>query len=380
MKYYIIAGEMSGDVHAAYLIKELKCADSAAEFRFWGGDNMIAQTDKNAVVKHIKDLAFMGFVEVAANIGTVLKNISLCKKDMLAWLPDAVILIDYPGFNLRMAKFAHRNGLKVFYYISPQVWAWKSGRIKSMKKNIDKLFVILPFEKEFYKRHDMDVEFFGHPLIDEIDEYESQSGLTNNLTRNLCAEERPLIALLPGSRKQEVKKIIPLYAEIADKFKQLDFAVAAVNTLDKELYRPMEGKKNVKVIFNQTYQIFNKSWAALVASGTATLETALFDIPQIVCYKTNPLSYWIAKNLAHVKWISLVNIILNKYAIEELLQKNFNKEKIEEGLRKIVYNEDYRKYVRMVYSELRDKLGNKGASEKVAKRIVAYMNDKQTDI
>lgn len=299
---------------------------------------------------------------------------------MLAWSPDAVILIDYPGFNLRMAKFAHRNGLKVFYYISPQVWAWKSGRIKSMKKNIDKLFVILPFEKEFYKRHDMDVEFFGHPLIDEIDEYESQSGLTNNLTKNLCAEERPLIALLPGSRKQEVKKIIPLYAEIADKFKQLDFAVAAVNTLDKELYRPMEGKKNVKVIFNQTYQIFNKSWAALVASGTATLETALFDIPQIVCYKTNPLSYWIAKNLAHVKWISLVNIILNKYAIEELLQKNFNKEKIEEGLRKIVYNEDYRKYVRMVYSELRDKLGNKGASEKVAKRIVAYMNDKQTDI
>ena len=352
MRYYIIAGEMSGDVHAAFLIKELKRADSSAEFRFWGGDNMIAQTDEKALVKHIKDLAFMGFVEVAANIGTVLKNISLCKKDMLAWSPDAVILIDYPGFNLRMAKFAHRNGLKVFYYISPQVWAWKRGRIKSMKKNIDKLFVILPFEKEFYKRQDMDVEFFGHPLI----------------------------ALLPGSRKQEVKKIIPLYAEIADKFKQLDFAVAAVNTLDKELYRPMEGKKNVKVIFNRTYQIFDKSWAALVASGTATLETALFDIPQIVCYKTNPLSYWIAKKLAHVKWISLVNIILNKYAIEELLQENFNREKIEEGLRKIVYNEDYRKYVRMVYSELRDKLGNKGASEKIAKRIVAYLNDKQTDI
>lgn len=380
MRYYIIAGEMSGDVHAAFLIKELKRADSSAEFRFWGGDNMIAQTDKKALVKHIKDLAFMGFVEVAANIGTVLKNISLCKKDMLAWSPDAVILIDYPGFNLRMAKFAHRNGLKVFYYISPQVWAWKSGRIKSMKKNIDKLFVILPFEKEFYKRHDMDVEFFGHPLIDEIDEYESQSNLANNLTRNLSAEERPLIALLPGSRKQEVKKIIPLYAEIADKFKQLDFAVAAVNTLDEELYRPMEGKKNVKVIFNRTYQIFDKAWAALIASGTATLETALFDIPQIVCYKTNPLSYWIAKKLVHVKWISLVNIILNKYAIEELLQENFNREKIEEGLRKIVYNEDYRKYVRMVYSELRDKLGNKGASEKIAKRIVAYLNDKQTDI
>lgn len=369
MKYYVIAGEMSGDLHGSFLIRELKNRDADAHFRFWGGDKMAAEAEEGQV-KHIKELAFMGFVEVVANLGKVLSNISLCKKDIRQWEPDAVILIDYPGFNLRIAKFAKRLGLKVYYYISPQVWAWKKGRIKTMRRILDKLFVILPFEKDFYKKHSMEVEYAGNPLLDEIADYAKTQDKKAFLSANGLGN-KPIIALLPGSRTQEICKMLPVQLSLVDKFPEFDFVIAAVGTHSPEFYLRFIEDANVKLIYDQTYSILNASYAAVVTSGTATLETALFNLPEVVCYKANALSFLIGKYLAKVKYISLVNIILQSGVVRELLQKDWNEQELEKEFRNISFDEDYRIRMQYMFSKLRTILGNAGASASIAKYIVA---------
>lgn len=369
MKYYIIAGEMSGDLHASFLMKELKERDMNAEFRFWGGDKMIAQASQECLVKHIKDLAFMGFVEVVAHLKTVLGNISLCKKDIRSWKPDAVILVDYPGFNLRIAKFAHKAGLKVYYYVSPQVWAWKKRRIKTMKKVLNKLFVILPFEKPFYDKHNMDVEYPGNPLLDEIADYMKTQDKNSFLQANGLGK-KPVIALLPGSRTQEIKKMLPVQLDLVEKYPEFDFVVAGVGTHSPQFYEQYMENRNVKLIYNQTYPLLNSAYAAVVTSGTATLEAALFNLPEVVCYKANALSFLIGKYLAKVKFISLVNLILNAPVVVELLQKDWNEQSLEKEFRRISFDEDYRIQMQYMFGKLRTILGNAGASANVAKYII----------
>ncbi|NNM22637.1 MAG: lipid-A-disaccharide synthase [Flavobacteriaceae bacterium] len=366
MKYYLIAGEASGDLHGANLMSQLKARDGDAHFRFWGGDLM--QAEGGTLVKHYKDLAFMGFAEVITNLRTILNNIAFCKKDILEFEPDVIIYIDYPGFNLRIAKWAKRNGLANHYYISPQIWAWKEGRIKAIKRDIDAMYVILPFEKTFYEKgHQFPVEFVGHPLIDAIvtrdqihpDEFRSFYGL----------DERPIIALLPGSRKQEISKILKVMLSITSHFPQHQFVIAGAPGLDESFYTRFIQDQNVKFLQNKTYDLLSVSTAALVTSGTATLETALFKVPQVVCYKGSRISYEIAKRVIHLKYISLVNLILNKPAVTELIQSEFNTKRLKEELSKIL--DDYQRAVLFLdYYDLENELGGRGASAKTAQHIV----------
>ena len=302
MKYYIIAGEASGDLHGSNLMKELKIKDPQAEFRFWGGDLM--QQQGGTLVKHYKDLAFMGFSEVIMNLRTILGNIKICKKDIQEYKPDAVILVDYPGFNLRIAEFVKALGIKVYYYISPQIWAWKTGRVHKIKKFVDKMFVILPFEKEFYAKYDFEVDFVGHPLLDAMkdlpeinfEKFKSDHGL----------DDRKVIALLPGSRKQEIKKKLPIMLSVEKDFPKYQFVVAGAPSLDLDFYKEI-GDNQIKIVSNKTYDLLRISEAALVTSGTATLETALLNIPEVVCYKGSRISYEIGKRVVkYIKFISLV--------------------------------------------------------------------------
>lgn len=367
MKYYIIAGEVSGDLHASFLMQEIKRNDPKAEFRFWGGDLMIKQGGE--IVKHIKDLAYMGFVEVVFNLKTIINNLKLCKKDILEYKPDAVIFVDYPGFNLRIAKFTFRHGFKNFYYISPKVWAWKKTRIKTMKKVLTKLFVIFPFEKEFFAKHKFKVEYVGNPLLDEVFEYRRENDKEDFL-KEYNLGDKPIIALLPGSRAQEIKTILPVQMTLIDKYPEFDFLVAGTSSHNKEFYYKFINNNKVKLIFDRTYSILNVSHAAVVCSGTATLETAVFDVPELVCYKANPISFAIGKILVNLNYISLVNIILDKMAVVELLQKHWNEEELQTEFKKIAFDEQYRAEMKMEYSNLRSLLGNAGASRKVAKEII----------
>lgn len=377
MKYYIIAGELSGDLHASYLMKEIKRKDEAAEFRFWGGDRMVAESHESNLVKHIKELAIMGFIEVVLNLKTVLRNLALCKKDLLEWKPDALILVDYPGFNLRIAKFAKKNNIKNYYYISPQVWAWKKGRIKTMKKILEKLYVILPFEKEFYAKHSMEVEYKGNPLLDEINDYSINTDKSTFLKNN-DLDEKPIIALLPGSRTQEIKKMLPIQLSLVDKYPEFNFVVAGVSTHSEEFYKTMIGNKNnVKLIYNQTYSIINNAHCAVVTSGTATLETALFGIPEVVCYKANPITFIIAKYLAKIEYISLVNIILKQKAVTELLQEQWNEECLEKEFKQICFDDAYREEMKYLFNKLKSILGDSGASSAIAQSIIEDLNTKK---
>lgn len=372
MKYYIIAGEVSGDLHASFLMKGLKAKDEEAEFRFWGGDNMIKEG--GTLVKHIKDLSFMGFVEVIANLRTILRNLSLCKKDIIKYNPDAVIFVDYPGFNLRMATFCHLKGIKTIYYISPKVWAWKKGRIKLMKKVLTRLYVIFPFEKEFFKKHDFEVEYYGNPLLDEIQHYTQTQDKELFLKANDLGK-KPIVALLPGSRVQEIKAILSLQMTLIDKYPDFDFVVAGLSTHKESFYRKYMDEQDVKIINNQIYSILSVSYAAIVCSGTATLETALFNVPELVCYKGNPISFAIGKMLVDLKYVSLVNLILDRPAVVELLQKDWNEERLDKEFRRIVYDEGYRTEIEMNYSNLKTILGEAGASNKIAKSIVKLLRD-----
>lgn len=364
MKYYIIAGEASGDLHASNLMKELKVLDVSASFRCWGGDLM--QKQGAEIVKHYRDLAFMGFAEVLMNIRTIFKNIDLCKKDILENKPDVLILVDYPGFNLRIAEFAKVNNLKVFYYISPQIWAWKQSRVHKIKKIVDKMFVILPFEKEFYDRFDYNVDFVGHPLLDAVDNYAKES---NDLG---IVFTKPIIAVLPGSRKQEISTLLPLMLSMRKHYPDHQFVVAGAPSQTPEYYKTFFPDNDVKIVYGKTYQLLQKSEAALVASGTATLETALFGVPEVVCYMAGKISYVIAKQLIKVKYISLVNLIMDKEIVRELIQDDLNEQNLKFELDKLLTSETRNKLL-ADYTELKTKLGGSGASQKTAELMIKYL-------
>lgn len=367
MKIYIIAGEASGDLHASNLIKEMNTIDNSISFRGWGGDLM--QKQGLDLVKHYRDLAFMGFVEVLMNVRTISKNLKFCKKDILNFKPDALILIDYPGFNLRIAKFAHKNRIKVFYYISPQVWAWKKSRVKTIRRVVDKMLVILPFEKDFYKNYNYDVDFVGHPLLDVIGEdYKKADNKLFYKKNNLS--EKPIIALLPGSRKQEISTMLNIMLSLCEYFPTYQFIIGGAPSIHQDFYKDLCKKYNVKVVFNQTYELLKNSEAALVTSGTATLETALIETPQVVCYKGNHLSYQIAKRIINVKYISLANLIMDRKIIVELIQNDLNTKNLKIELNKILNDKNYRKEMLGNYKKLKEKLGGNGASENAAKIIL----------
>ena len=366
MKYYIIAGEASGDLHASNLIAEIKKKDPKAEFRGFGGDLM--KREGLDLVKHYQTMAFMGFVEVAVNLRKVLGNIALCKKDLAVYNPDAVILVDYPGFNFRIADFAHQQGFKVFYYISPQLWAWKRRRVRKIQKSVDKMLVILPFEEEFYKRYGVDVTYVGNPLLDELAKF-GNGNRSIFLRRNSLGEKREIIALLPGSRRQEVKRTLPVMIKTASHFPDYQFVVAGVSSLDKSLYKDIMGKSDVFFVENQTYDLLQNSSAALVTSGTATLETALFSIPEVVCYKATGFSYRLAKWMIKVKFISLVNLIMDREVVKELIQGDLNEDNLVKELDQLLHNGKRQRRLLEDYEELKDRLGNVGASEKAASLI-----------
>ncbi len=371
MKYYIIAGEASGDLHGSNLMKALLRQDLNAEFRFWGGDLM--QNVSGSLVKHYKELAFMGFLEVIMNLRTIAKNLKFCKQDIATFKPDVIVFIDYPGFNLRIAKWAKLKGIKTHYYISPQIWAWKENRIKAIKRDVDKMYVILPFEKEFYEdKHNYPVEFVGHPLIDaiadrtQVDEYEFRAQHELN--------EKPIIALLPGSRKQEIRKMLSVMLSIVDDFQDYQFVIAGAPSQEYSFYEPFINNPNVHFVSNKTYDLLSVSTAALVTSGTATLETALFKVPEVVCYKSSWFSYQIGKRLVkHIKYISLVNLIMGKEVVTELIQNEFNTKNLKQELTIILDDYERTKFF-INYYDLEKKLGGKGASEKVAGLIYNSIN------
>jgi lipid-A-disaccharide synthase len=374
MKFYIIAGEASGDLHASNLVAEIKKKDKKAEFRGFGGDLMKAQGVE--LVKHYRTMAYMGFVEVAVNLRKVLGNIAQCKKDILEYQPDVVVLVDYPGFNLRIADFAHKKGFKVYYYISPQDWAWKRRRVQKIKKSVDKMLVILPFEEEFYKRYGVDVTFVGNPLLDEL----AKVGTGNRsifLRRNSLGERREIIAMLPGSRRQEVKRTLPVMLKAASHFPDYQFVIAGVSSLDKSLYKDIMGNSDVFFVENQTYDLLLNSSAALVTSGTATLETALLSVPEVVCYKATNFSYRLAKWMIKVKFISLVNLIMDREVVKELIQGDLNEDNLVKELDQLLHNGKRQRQLLEDYEELKDKLGNVGASEKAAEVIVESLKTKK---
>jgi lipid-A-disaccharide synthase len=375
MRYYIIAGEASGDLHGANLVRELKLLDKAAEIRGWGGDKM--QEQGVSIVKHYRDLAFMGFVEVVANLNVIIRNLNFCKKDILEFKPDVVILIDYPGFNLRIAEFLKQKKIKNFYYISPQIWAWKQSRVHKIKRDVDKMFVILPFEKAFYKKFNMDVEFVGHPLLDAIEQFKNREQKTNNsFKRKYSLSDKKIIALLPGSRQMEIKQMLPVMKKIVESNQQFQFVIAGTSSIPESFYRKYV-TDNVKIIFNESYNLLLNAHAALVTSGTATLETALFKIPQVVCYKGNLISYHIARNLIKIKYISLVNLILDKAAVKELIQQEMNPEMLQIEFEKIVSEGDVRNNILYDYNNLIDVLGSSGASKKAAEKMFQLLSGRQ---
>lgn len=374
MKYYIIAGEASGDLHGSNLIKELKKQDASIEIRCWGGDKM--QKAGGDLVKHYSELAFMGFAEVFMNLRTIFRNLAFCKEDILQYNPDALILIDYPGFNLRIAKWAklayrsgRQQGLKIIYYISPQVWAWKENRVKSMKQCIDKMLVILPFEKDYYKnKWDWDVEYVGHPLIEVIENHKM-------LDFHTPLSDKPIIALLPGSRKQEILKKLPIMLEVSKSFPGYQFIVAKAPGASEEFYNELlKDYSNVSYVTNKTYDLLMQSKAALVTSGTATLETALFKVPEVVCYKGSYLSYQIGKRLINIKYISLVNLIMDKLVVKELIQNNFTVNAVKKELQELLTNEIRKEELQKDYAALTQILSEGGnASQKAATIITDFL-------
>lgn len=373
MKYYIIAGEASGDLHGSNLIKELRKLDLHADIRCWGGDKM--QAAGATLVKHYRDLAFMGFVEVVKNLPIILRNLADCKNDILAYKPDALILVDYPGFNLRIAEWARKQGLKIIYYISPQVWAWKENRVKKIKRDVDKMLVILPFEKDFYKKWDFEAEYVGHPLVEVIDEFKRNntgSGIQDSGNFN---KDENIIALLPGSRRQEILIKLPIMLEVAKHFPAYRFIVAKAPGLPAEFYDELlKPYSNVGAVVNKTYELLNTAAAALVTSGTATLETALFGVPEVICYKGGNISYQIAKRLIKIKFIGLVNLIMDKEVVKELIQHDLTVKNIVVELKKLLEDDERKKQLRKDYTELKELLSKGGhASANAAKSIYSFL-------
>lgn len=366
MKYYLIAGEASGDLHGANLMKELIVRDPQAEFRFFGGNLMLAEG--GTLVKHYADMAFMGFIEVVANLPAILKNLSFCKRDIAAWQPDVLILIDFPGFNLKIADFAKKNGLLVCYYISPKVWAWNQKRVLKIKKVVDHMFCILPFEVDFYKQWGMDVDYVGNPLLDAIAAFKPDT----DFYRNNHLLKKKIIALLPGSRKQEISYLLPDILSVTEQFPEHQFVIAGAPSFNNEFYKQFLEGKNIPVLFNATYDLLTNSEAAIVASGTATLEAALFNIPQVVVYKGNNISIGIARMVVKIKYISLVNLIMNIPVVKELIQQDCNGQNIGAELNLIINDKSYRNSMLNNYDKLDKRMGKPGASAKAAALIIKY--------
>lgn len=372
MKYYIIAGEASGDLHGSNLIKGLQKVDSEVEIYAWGGD-LMSQQKGVTLRKHYRDLAFMGFVEVVKNIRTILRNIQFCKKDIMAFKPDVIIFIDYPGFNLRIAKWAKKKGFKTFYYISPQIWAWHTSRVHGIKASIDKMFCILPFEKDFYQSYQFDVDYVGHPLLDVT----QNIAVDEHFRRDNELGDKPIISILCGSRYQEVTAMLPTMLSVVSSFPEYQFVVAGANSIASSVYEDILRQSTtaqqfgIKIIKNKTYQLLKHSQAALVKSGTSTLETALIGVPQVVCYKGSPISFAIAKRVVKVKYISLVNLIMDKLIVKELIQDDFNTENLKLELQNALNNQEN---IRKEYDILRGVLGNAGASDKAAELMYQYLD------
>ena len=375
MKFYLIAGERSGDLHGGNLIKALKNHNSKAQFRGFGGDYMKAAGME--VVVHYNELAFMGFAEVLANLRTISKKLKQCQDDILKYKPDVIVLIDYAGFNMRMAKFARKNGLKVFWYISPKVWAWNQSRALKLKANVDRMFVILPFEKAFFKKYDWDVDYVGNPVLDAVKAHQSDSAF---LSKNNLNANTQLVALLPGSRKQELQRMIPLMASVVAKLPHIQFGLATVNNLNEELYAPMKGLSNVRFINNATYDLLTYSQAAIVTSGTATLETALFRVPQVVVYRTSSFSYRIAKMAIMVPFISLVNLIADREVVKELIQSDFSAENTLNEIKMILDDSKHGSSILDGYEEIIKILDTGSASENTGRLMTEYLQSSNLQI
>jgi lipid-A-disaccharide synthase len=370
MKYYLVAGEASGDLHGANLMKELKKLDPQAEFRFFGGDLM--QAEGGTLVKHYADMAYMGFFEVAANLRSILKNLAFCKRDIATYHPDVLILIDFPGFNLKIAAFAKQNNLPVNYYISPKVWAWNQKRVLKIKRIVDHLFCILPFEVDFYKEWGMEVDYVGNPLLDAVAAFKPDPDF---LQKNKLTEKK-MIALLPGSRRQEINHLLPDMLNVADQYPEYQFVIAGAPSFSMDFYDQYLKGKAIPVLFDVTYDILSNAHAAIVASGTATLETALFHVPQMVVYKSSPISMAIARVVVKIKYISLVNLIMNSGVVRELIQQECTPASMGAELGLILNDADYRQNILNSYDELDKKMGQPGASAKTAALIVKYSTKK----
>lgn len=370
MRYYLIAGEASGDLHASNLMKELRATDPEAVFRGWGGDMM--RNEGAGLVKHYRDLAFMGFTEVVLHLPEILSNFRLCERDLPAFRPDVLILVDYPGFNLRIAKYARQRGIRVFYYISPQLWAWRSSRVHAIRKWVDKMFVILPFEQTFYARYNFKVDYEGHPLLDVINGDMKIPGRREFLEKNELPDI-PVIALLPGSRRMEIEKMLRIMISVRGSFPGYQFVIAAAPSVQKDFYHEMVAGTDIRVVADQTYHLLDHAEAALVTSGTATLEAGLIGVPQVVCYRGNLLSYLIARRLVHVQYISLVNLICDRMVVPELIQQELNRENLETALRPILTPGDQRDQVIKGYAELKQRLGGRGASKRIARLMIQYL-------
>ncbi len=370
MKYYLVAGEASGDLHGANLIKALKEKDSGAEFRYFGGDLM--HSEGGELVKHYADMAYMGFAEVAANLPTILKNLRLCKKDIAAWRPDVLVLVDFPGFNLKIARFAKAHGIMVCYYISPKVWAWNQKRVLKIKRIVDHLFCILPFEVDFYRDWGMAVDYVGNPLLDAVSAFKPNP----DFRRQNELSDKKIIALLPGSRKQEIIRLLPEMIAAAENWPDYEFVVAGAPSFDQAYYEEFTSGSGTKVVFGATYDLLHNAHAAVVASGTATLETALFNVPQVVVYKSSAISISIARLVIKVKFISLVNLIMNGEVVKELIQQDCNPQKIGEELNLILADETYYDQMLNNYKKLHEKMGKPGASQKTAGLIIRYATQK----
>jgi lipid-A-disaccharide synthase len=368
MKYYLIAGEASGDMHGANLINGIKKKDDNAEFRFFGGDLM--QKAGTSLTVHYKHMAFMGLWEVLMNLNAIARFMKICRKDITDFNPDVIILIDYAGFNLKIARFAHKNGYRILYYISPKLWAWNKSRIKLFKKYVDKLYAIFPFEVDFYKENGYsNVEYLGHPLLDEIEKKKKGLSLKKDFITKNKLSEKPIIALLSGSRKQEIDRCLPEMLAVVNNFPDYQFVIAGVTSLPDELYQQFIKDTDVRIVYDQTYDLLHNAVAAVVTSGTATLETAILNIPEVVIYKTSPVTYFIAKPFVHIKFFSLVNLIMGKETVKELLQYNLTRD-IKNELDNILYNKEYRQNMLNEYEEMRHRLGVPGASDRVGEAIV----------
>jgi lipid-A-disaccharide synthase len=368
MRYFIIAGEPSGDLHGSNLIRGLKASDREAEILCWGGELMEQAGGK--LLMHYRKLAIMGAVAILLNIRTIAKNLTLCKKQVTEYNPDVLILIDFPSFNLRLARFAKKIGIKVFYYISPKIWAWRESRIEKIKRDVDRMFIIFPFEVDFYRKYNVEVEYYGNPLVDEIERKTLAFGDRNEMKKSLGLDDRPVIALLAGSRKHEIKHILPEMLKVVKYFPEYQFVLAVVRNLPESLYRKIIGNNPIKMITDKTYEILYLAHAALIKSGTSTLETALINIPQVVCYKGDFFSMLVAWLVVKVKYVSLVNLIMDFEVIKELIQYDLTENNLLKELKAIVHGGDRREKMLNDYESLRKKLGPAGASSRISIEMV----------